>query len=336
MSELKPMPEGGWWLLIKRDLYERPGRLGYTGIRDQAGLYTKVEAYRHAEHHGSDHVVRLEDAPEFRNAAFPDLVQAHLIKQREDRDAAIAMLSAEVERLKEELGHTRMCLNCGKTVDANEIKRGDELPECIGPEGLSACTFNLTPQEAWLHWRKVAQERREEVERLNNIASDLQSLCDKQALALGDERAEVERLRGERDAAITMLRQHHDWHLKAGELGVTDGDGGWIAIDLADAYSDSTICENTMKVLASSESAPEWKPMPRGGMEQGWWATSVLERRKRKAAEARVAVLEEALRRIANQAWDHDERGITYSVGYAFSRVQGIARSALSHTKEEA
>lgn len=54
------------------------------------------------------------------------------------------------------------------------------------------------------------------------------------------------------------------------------------------------------------------------------------------AAEARVKALKEALHRIANQAWDHNERGRTYSLGYAFSRVQGIARSALSHTKEEA
>lgn len=95
-------------------------------------------------------------------------------------------LANQVKMLKEKLGFTRMCLNCGKMVDAKEIKRGDELPECIGPEGLSACTFDLTPQEAWLHWREVAHERREETERLKARAEVAE--------------AEVERLRGERDA----------------------------------------------------------------------------------------------------------------------------------------
>ncbi|MFG1260092.1 hypothetical protein V5F79_22450 [Xanthobacter flavus] len=75
------------WLLIKRDLYERPDRCGYTGIRDCAGRYSKEVAERHMAHHGPDSAVREEDAPEFRAAAFNDLVIAHLTKQRDTAHA---------------------------------------------------------------------------------------------------------------------------------------------------------------------------------------------------------------------------------------------------------
>lgn len=73
---------------------------------------------------------------------------------------------AEAARLKEHLGLVRVCVNCGRTADASQVKRGDELPECINTDGLSACTFDLTAPEALEHWRNVALERQGQISRL--------------------------------------------------------------------------------------------------------------------------------------------------------------------------
>lgn len=32
------------------------------------------------------------------------------------------------------------------------------------------------------------------------------------------------------DKLLALLRQHHDWHLNSGPIGLPDGDGGWIEI----------------------------------------------------------------------------------------------------------
>lgn len=54
-----------------------------------------------------------------------------------------------------------MCVNCGKTRPASEGR--DPLPECEHPDypGLTACTWDVTPEEAWQHWRKAEHEQRE-------------------------------------------------------------------------------------------------------------------------------------------------------------------------------
>jgi hypothetical protein len=73
---------------------------------------------------------------------------------------------------------TRMCVNCGKVVDATLYKPGDSLPECEGVvDGitLSACTFDLTPEEAWLHWHKIAHEQRE---RIRDLEFSLRTIRD--------------------------------------------------------------------------------------------------------------------------------------------------------------
>ena len=77
------------WLLIKRDLYERPNRMGYTGFRDEAGRYSFDEAVAHAKHYGLDHAVRLSEADEFRASAYSDLVINHLTKQRDEAKATV-------------------------------------------------------------------------------------------------------------------------------------------------------------------------------------------------------------------------------------------------------
>lgn len=89
-----------------------------------------------------------------------------------------------------------------------------------------------------------------EGERLRNIASDLQSLCDKQALSLVNERAEVERLTKERDAAIMEVsrqaaaRGRAEGSLEASETaGVVEG---W----RARAEAAEACVKSLLKILA--------------------------------------------------------------------------------------
>lgn len=74
------------YLLIKRDLYWRPGGMGYTGIKDNAGRYSREEAEKIVGHGVT--MVPFDEAPDFTNACFDDLARDHLIKQR---DEALAM-----------------------------------------------------------------------------------------------------------------------------------------------------------------------------------------------------------------------------------------------------
>lgn len=98
-------PDKDVWLLIKRDLYERPNHQGYTGIRDEAGRYSFDDAVKHAKHHGLDHAVRLSEATEFRAAAFHDLVIAHLTKQRDSLASRVARLEMLTEQALDIIQH---------------------------------------------------------------------------------------------------------------------------------------------------------------------------------------------------------------------------------------
>lgn len=114
---------------------------------------------------------------------------------------------------------------------------------------------------------------------------------------------EYDRLRAKLAAAEALLRQHHKWHLDAGVIGLQDGEGGWIEIDNAAEYSDSLLHDNTAKAL---EGVPpeDAEPMPRGGISAWWWQVGVLERRKRRAAEAKLATATKALEVDPNDIWE--------------------------------
>lgn len=74
------------YVLLKRDLYECPGHMGYTGIRDKAGKWPAEEFASHGiqikerytpKERGS-YAIPLDQAPEFTNECFHDLSLAHL------------------------------------------------------------------------------------------------------------------------------------------------------------------------------------------------------------------------------------------------------------------
>jgi hypothetical protein len=71
--------------------------------------------------------------------------------------AAVNALPALIASARERYG--RMCVNCGRTVPVSH-PRHEPLPECVGPEGMAACTFDLTLDEAWQHWRQEAHTER--------------------------------------------------------------------------------------------------------------------------------------------------------------------------------
>ena len=60
------------------------------------------------------------------------------------------------------MADTRMCVNCGRTVPASH-PRHEALPECVGPDGMAACTFDMTPEEAWQFWRQKYHDLRAKV-----------------------------------------------------------------------------------------------------------------------------------------------------------------------------
>lgn len=103
--------------------------------------------------------------------------------------------------------------------------------------------------------------------------------------------AAIERLTVERDAADAKvqavqaaLQQQHDWHLSSGTIGLKTEDGEYYDIDNAAEYADSGMYERTVAALEG-----HFEVAARGGMKPDFWAISVLQRRKIKAAETALA-----------------------------------------------
>lgn len=118
----------------------------------------------------------------------------------------------------------------------------------------------------------------------SQIQARIGPLFDEAATALKAKETEMAALK-------ESLREHHNWHLQAGTIGLQDGDDGWIEIDTAAEYSDSTMYEHTEKLLAGAP-PQELQHIPRGGMNTWWWEQAVLLRRKVREAKARAAAAE--------------------------------------------
>lgn len=143
----------------------------------------------------------------------------------------------------------------------------------------------------------VAADAIAEVERLTEQVrrNDLQARLAIRRQSLAE--AEVARLTRERDEAVAVLRLHHIMAVERGEIGLPDGDGGWIAINDGAEYCDSTLYNRTVQVI---DQHPVFRPMPRGGWQhsQGWWENWLLETRMRRKVEAKLTTLTARTREV--------------------------------------
>ena len=73
-------------------------------------------------------------------------------------------LIADRDRLRDQLGLTRMCVACGAVKPADQPRHDPAL----GCDGV-ACTWDMTPQEAADHWQKLAHDRAIEIKRINDL-----------------------------------------------------------------------------------------------------------------------------------------------------------------------
>lgn len=85
------------WYLVNHGLYYRPKAMGYTGIRDDAGLFTHAEATEtNKASNGEVQMLHKDDpaAVEFMPATYTDVIIRHLTKQRDEAQAALADLKS--------------------------------------------------------------------------------------------------------------------------------------------------------------------------------------------------------------------------------------------------
>jgi len=84
--------------------------------------------------------------------------------------------------------------------------------------------------------------------------------------------ARAEKAEAERDEALNVLREHHQWHQDIGTVYFCSGDedGDFLPVDLSDGYADSALaCKTTSalsndmgrarKIAALVEAAMEWR-----------------------------------------------------------------------------
>jgi membrane protein involved in colicin uptake len=73
--------------------------------------------------------------------------------------------------------------------------------------------------------------------------------------AAGDALAEIERLRSAIERARDILAEHHKWQCEAEGLTMEfERDGKIERVDISGEYGDSSLCEETMSVLAALNS----------------------------------------------------------------------------------
>lgn len=66
-------------------------------------------------------------------------------------------------------------------------------------------------------------------------------------------REELGKVRGENAGLRAVLKKHHDWHLAFGDVSAPDLKGGYITWDLSEAYTEGTLCDETVAALAGGD-----------------------------------------------------------------------------------
>jgi hypothetical protein len=97
------------WLLVKRGLFYRPNNSGYTGIRDEAGRYSRQDADEHMAAGGK--AMREADAPEFMPGAYSDIVIKRLTEQRDEARVELARIRGDAQPALE-TAPLRLCGYC--------------------------------------------------------------------------------------------------------------------------------------------------------------------------------------------------------------------------------
>jgi hypothetical protein len=82
------------FLLTKRGLYYRPNAMGYTGIKDKAGRYSRAEAETHVDPESGVDMIAEAEAPDFSPKCYDDLAREHLEMKLAEARAEIAALAA--------------------------------------------------------------------------------------------------------------------------------------------------------------------------------------------------------------------------------------------------
>ena len=107
------------YVLLKRDLYDCPKHMGYTGIRDKAGVYDEeyIKGYEVPIRQEYDwqeedlYALPLSAAPEYTKACYHDLARDHLV--------------AKITELREENAKLRLALQIMR--DDLRVLRGEPL-----------------------------------------------------------------------------------------------------------------------------------------------------------------------------------------------------------------
>ncbi len=101
------------YLLVKRGLYYRPDNRGYTGIKEYAGRYPASDASP------DDGVTAIheDEAPEYSQACYHDLMAQHAVGKAAALEAEIASLKQRLESAEEVLRNIAdrkgVCSTCG-------------------------------------------------------------------------------------------------------------------------------------------------------------------------------------------------------------------------------
>jgi hypothetical protein len=146
------------WLIVKRGLYYRPDCKGYTGIKDEAGRYSREVADEHAAAGGT--IMREADGPEFMPVAYNDLVIKHLTNQRDEARQEIERLRGAAQaRLTHELMNRTTVSSTGKditivcidhdTKDAIMAALVDTAYAAPSSPAVDSARARWTPEQFW-------------------------------------------------------------------------------------------------------------------------------------------------------------------------------------------
>ena len=136
------------YYLISHGLYFRPEACGYTGIRDEAGLFDKSYAEDYSKN-GDPVMVHKDDekmAPEFMPAAYNDLVINHLKKQRDD---ALRTASAQ----QGVAAH-----NTRANLDAKKLREVEDALCDIG-QIIDVVRIEWQDENSWSDWDENARKK---------------------------------------------------------------------------------------------------------------------------------------------------------------------------------